>query len=135
MQGVLARSLPDARPHAPTSPRYNGAAHPLHRGTSEQPVSSPPLQRRGFAKIYDPLHYGFYDLDDECDGPCSLKIDVAAAADQDSSNEANAYSAMIGSGVHGGGLFPFSLFPFPFDFDFVCLFIYICRGTFVCFRV
>jgi hypothetical protein len=54
------------------------------------------------AKIYDPLHYGFYDLDDESGGPSSLKVDVTAAADHDYSAEANAYSAMIGSGVQGG---------------------------------
>lgn len=55
------------------------------------------------AKIYDPLHYGFYDIDEETGasfGP-KLRIDVAAAADHDYSAEANAYSAMIDSGVQG----------------------------------
>jgi hypothetical protein len=47
------------------------------------------------AKIFDPLHYGFYECADD------IKIDVAAAADRDYTVEANAYSAMIKSGIQG----------------------------------
>lgn len=55
------------------------------------------LTRDGLvAKVYDLLHYLSYEFYDP-----SLKIDVVAAADHDYSVEANAYSAMIDSGVQG----------------------------------